>query len=491
MNRIDLIHYPMMKPSYGFCYLLLLFGLLTMIRTASQSSSSNDTRRVRRRTDAQRGAEYERINYRFGHNRRTLHSGSVVSGLITPLFSHSSRSSTSSHSVLLERFGGRIGGSDNASGVQSSLDHSQFDSSTDRSTLPTPRRIDFATTGASSILPMSQFSFEDILNSVELVDIEIGSDSLPEFEEPKLGIDQSLELIKLGLNPYQPLQENSQAKAMQTNFLKSIFKQQPAARATRGRQLKPMFHCPICKERWLDSIQSTTRAVVGRLAQCTKCEKHMAKHDLHLLSADNLMDPWITYLHLLLPKLNEIEQMLIARIHPFMRVFRLHGGAVGYKGQILNVQQDITELTQQLPLLPSEIPCFIVRKPNQSSPIGHRDFLVNRNKIIQWLTFLKEHSEYYHDIDLDAAVERAQQLPEDGSVAGAIQSVEFEKDLPLSQGQQNDDNDRRPSPAVVSLPRNGATREAHGVLNEDEPIPGEQLLGPETGKYNMYTCYYS
>ena len=156
------------------------------------------------------------------------------------------------------------------------------------------------------------------------------------------------------------------------------------------------------------------------------------------------------------------------------------------------VAQLDTKVTQQLPLLPSEILCFIIRKPNQSSPLGHRDFLVNRNKIIQWLTFLKEHSEYYHDIDLDAAIERAQQLPEDGSVAGEIQSVEFEKDLPLSQGQQNDDTDRRPSaPAVVPLPRNGATREAQGVQNEDDPIPGEPFLGPETGKYNIYTCYYS
>ena len=86
------------------------------------------------------------------------------------------------------------------------------------------------------------------------------------------------------------------------------------------------------------------------------------------------------------------------------------------------------------------------------------------------MTFLKEHSEYYHDIDLNAAVERAQQLPEDGSVAGKIQSVEFEKDLPLSQGQQKDDTDRRPSPAVVPLPHNSATSKAHGVQNEDEPI---------------------
>ena len=38
MNQINLIHYPMMKPSFGFYYLLLLFRLLTMIQTALQQT---------------------------------------------------------------------------------------------------------------------------------------------------------------------------------------------------------------------------------------------------------------------------------------------------------------------------------------------------------------------------------------------------------------------------------------------------------------------
>ena len=85
-----------------------------------------------------------------------------------------------------------------------------------------------------------------------------------------------------------------------------------------------------------------------------------------------------------LPKLNDISQMLIAQVHPFMRVYRLEGGGVGYKGQILNVEQDISNLVQELPLLPQEAPCFLVCKSNQSSPLGHRDFCVQRTLIIAW-----------------------------------------------------------------------------------------------------------
>ena len=101
------------------------------------------------------------------------------------------------------------------------------------------------------------------------------------------------------------------------------------------------------------------------------------------------MDPWPHLDFLKPPKLNDISQMLIAQVHPFMRVYRLEGGGVGYKGQVLNVEQDISNLVQELPLLPEEVPYFLVRKPNQSSPSGHRDFRVKRADIIAWLTFFK------------------------------------------------------------------------------------------------------
>ena len=67
------------------------------------------------------------------------------------------------------------------------------------------------------------------------------------------------------------------------------------------------------------------------------------------------MDPWPRLDHLKLPRLNDIEQMLIATVHPYMRVYRLEGGGVGYKGQVLNVEQKVDSLLDQLPLPPNEI----------------------------------------------------------------------------------------------------------------------------------------
>ena len=72
------------------------------------------------------------------------------------------------------------------------------------------------------------------------------------------------------------------------------------------------------------------------------------------------MNPWPRLDHLKLPRLNDIKQMLIATVHPYMRVYRLEGGGVGYKGQVLNVEQKVDSLLNQLPLLPNEIQCFIV-----------------------------------------------------------------------------------------------------------------------------------
>jgi len=61
-------------------------------------------------------------------------------------------------------------------------------------------------------------------------------------------------------------------------------------------------------------------------------------------------------------KLTDIEQMAIALIHPFMKLYRLEGGSVAFKGQILNVeeQEDITEMEDKLPLRPDELPYILI-----------------------------------------------------------------------------------------------------------------------------------
>ena len=104
----------------------------------------------------------------------------------------------------------------------------------------------------------------------------------------------------------------------------------------------------------------------------------MNKNQKLLYSETNDMDPWSSIEHLKLPKLNDIEQMLIARVQPYMRIVRLQGGGVGYQGSILNVEQDISEVCNVLPHLPQDIPVFFVRKPVRSSSSNYKDYVINK-----------------------------------------------------------------------------------------------------------------
>lgn len=112
--------------------------------------------------------------------------------------------------------------------------------------------------------------------------------------------------------------------------------------------------------------------------------------------------------HILLFELPDTEQMMISLYHPFMRVARLSGGGVGYRGNVITVEQDIENWSAtSLPLLPKELPYFIVRKPNKASFCGYRDFRINKANIRTWLSFLKlNKNEYYANIDLSSCKER-------------------------------------------------------------------------------------
>jgi hypothetical protein len=47
--------------------------------------------------------------------------------------------------------------------------------------------------------------------------------------------------------------------------------------------------------------------------------------------------------------LSEIEQMLIARSVPIMKIYRLRSGYYGFEGNVVNVLQDISKLVHELP----------------------------------------------------------------------------------------------------------------------------------------------
>lgn len=228
----------------------------------------------------------------------------------------------------------------------------------------------------------------------------------------------SLEEIKRGRLPSTPLHEHAKIKDAQKRFLNNM-------------TAKSMAWCSFCNQRSLNTVISNR--VMNRSNRrrcCKRCDKEVREYrfqdntaerpddiDYILYGERNDMDPWPRYDHLRLPKLNTVEEMIIARVHPFMRVYRLSGGVAGYKGSVCSFEQDLLSFIDNLPNLPANLPILIVRKPDSNSPNGYSEFKVNRANIIEWLVFLKQNNPYYRDIDIDRVVQRANELPEDGSIA--------------------------------------------------------------------------
>lgn len=59
--------------------------------------------------------------------------------------------------------------------------------------------------------------------------------------------------------------------------------------------------------------------------------------------------------------LTQIEEMLIARALPIMRVFIKPGGQRGYSGHCINLPQDVKELAKSLPRYPKDIPFILIK----------------------------------------------------------------------------------------------------------------------------------
>eukprot|EP00957_Ditylum_brightwellii_P164229 12503270-Ditylum_brightwellii.AAC.1 len=65
-------------------------------------------------------------------------------------------------------------------------------------------------------------------------------------------------------------------------------------------------------------------------------------------AAENNMNPYQDgFLHHL-PKFSEIVEMLITCVYPVMKTYHLKGGTIGYKGDVLDIEQNISGLDSSL-----------------------------------------------------------------------------------------------------------------------------------------------
>ncbi|KAK3925505.1 Spore cortex-lytic enzyme, partial [Frankliniella fusca] len=107
--------------------------------------------------------------------------------------------------------------------------------------------------------------------------------------------------------------------------------------------------------------------------------------------------------------LSQIEQLLIARVHPVVQVYRLRGGQIGYSGHVINFFQDITEFTKTLPHSIEDISGVV--KVCCQTPSFHKDFTVRKRLVLEALHWLKENNPHYFDVEVNSNV--LEHLPDD------------------------------------------------------------------------------
>ncbi|CAB3998542.1 Hypothetical predicted protein [Paramuricea clavata] len=159
--------------------------------------------------------------------------------------------------------------------------------------------------------------------------------------------------------------------------------------------------CTICKEAW-----PICQNLASEVFICYRCkrDKKLPKK----FSAKNDMDPGTVPEQL--RGLTQVEEMLISRVCPIMRVYRKHGGQRGYKGHVLNLPQDIQSFLNRLPSRVADLPVLIVRRHGAED--AHQDFTVRRHKVLEDVLWLKTNNPFFKNIKIDRDV--IQSLPENG-----------------------------------------------------------------------------
>lgn len=60
-----------------------------------------------------------------------------------------------------------------------------------------------------------------------------------------------------------------------------------------------------------------------------------------------------------LRNLTQLEEMMIAKVHPIIMIYIVRGGQRKTKNHVINFPQNVTRFANTLPLLPNEIPLIV------------------------------------------------------------------------------------------------------------------------------------
>ena len=97
--------------------------------------------------------------------------------------------------------------------------------------------------------------------------------------------------------------------------------------------------------------------------------------------------------------LTQIEEMLIARALPIMRVYIKPGGIRGYSGHCINLPQDVKELATVLPRFPKDLSVIMVKVKGRDSTF--KNVNLRKQKVHNALLWLMQNNPHYRDITIN------------------------------------------------------------------------------------------
>jgi hypothetical protein len=217
---------------------------------------------------------------------------------------------------------------------------------------------------------------------------------------------------------------------------------------------------------------------------CRSCSLRDKRNQIpFLMSAENQMDPGVLPAHL--PTLTQVEEMVIARSHIQMVLYRYRGHQYHYSGHCVSFMQNMIKMVDVLPNLPSELDVVILRPSDHvenETRYRHQfrsDFRVQKGHVIAWLRFLKVNHPGYRDITISP--DRVQSLPADDDVPSLFVTIADEtRNVPKGQSQDPDDS----SSSILdistpSLPGNlPSVSESSPPVSNDLPPPNTQSMVP-------------
>ncbi len=175
-------------------------------------------------------------------------------------------------------------------------------------------------------------------------------------------------------------------------------------------------HCTICKEAW--PLKSKPRSPDSYI--CSRCSRD--KKSPKKFSHENAMIPSAVPHEL--QSLTQVEEMLIARALPIMRVYIKPGGQRGYSGHCVNLPQNVKELATSLPRYPKDLAVIIIKVKGRNNTF--KDVTVRRQKVHDALLWLVQNNPHYAELEIDEGALNS--LPENG-IPADLMTVETENEI--------------------------------------------------------------